>query len=322
MSHFDTASNGASVEKITIGDVDLTVNILTWGAIVQSVRLADVDHDLTLGSDNLADYEGEMRHHGSLIGPVVNRISGGRVKLGGMMHELERNQDGEHTLHSGRNATHRRNWELVTSDDQSVTLRIEMPDGYCELPGHRVVTVTYRVEAPATLSMTVKGETDDATLMNFANHSYWNLDGSDSWDGHTLRLAADHYLPTTPAFTPTGDIVAVDGTVYDLRAGAAIHPGSPDLDTNFCLSNENEPIRDVLWLTGKSGVSMTLATTAPGVQVFDAWNAQRPGRPAYEGLAIEAQHWPDAPNNRAFPSIVLRPGETYRQETSWTFNKA
>ncbi|MEP4640499.1 MAG: galactose mutarotase, partial [Yoonia sp.] len=103
--HFGTSSTGVDVEKVTISAGDLSVSILTWGAIIQDVRLAGVDHSLTLGSDDLADYEGGLRHHGSLIGPIANRISNARVKIDGMMYELERNQDGAIHLHSGAQAT-------------------------------------------------------------------------------------------------------------------------------------------------------------------------------------------------------------------------
>jgi aldose 1-epimerase len=169
------------------------------------------------------------------------------------------------------------------------------------------------------LRLDVTGTTDTTTLMNFANHSYWNLDGTDHYDGHRLWIAADHYLPTTPDDYPTGEIIAVDGTDMDFRHARTVSGGAPAFDNNFCLSDTDEPLRDVLRLTGQSGVGMTLATTCPGIQVYDGRNAQRPGRGYYEGLAIEAQHWPDAPNNRHFPSIKVTPDKPYQQTTSWTF---
>lgn len=321
LTPFGTTDRGQNVTRITLAAGDLRVDLLTWGAVVQSVRLAGVDHDLTLGSDRLADYQGDMRHHGSLIGPVVNRIGNARVRLGGMMHELERNQDGRISLHSGRNGTHLQVWDLVAASADSATLRITLPDGMCELPGNRVVTAVFTVSAPATLTLEITGTTDDTTIMNFANHCYWNLDGSACWEGNSLRIAADHVLPTDEDFVPTGEVLPVADTPLDFRDGAVPHPADPPLDNNFCLSEDSQPLRDVLWLAGARGVSMTVATTEPGIQVYDGRYAARPGRENYEGLAIEAQRWPDATNNRQFPSIRLEPGETYHQTTQWRFEK-
>jgi len=134
---------------------DLTVHILTWGAVVQDVRLAGVDHNLTCAPDALSDYQGDWCHHGALIGPIVNRISNARVKIDGMMHELERNQDGRIHLHSGKHGTHRQNWTVVDQTDTAVTLEIKLPDGMCGLPGNRVVRATYTVSAPANLLMEI-----------------------------------------------------------------------------------------------------------------------------------------------------------------------
>lgn len=302
---------------IIINAGDLTVHILTWGAVVQDVRLAGVDHSLTRGRDTLADYQGDWQHHGALIGPIVNRISNARVKIDGMMHELERNQDGRIHLHSGKHGTHRKDWTALDQSDNAVTLEISLPDGMCGLPGARAVQVTYSVSAPATLTMDITGTTDADTVMNFANHSYWNLDGSENWEGHSLKIDADHYLPGTDDNYPTGEVMDVTGTPMDFRAPRSLNVGADHFDNNFCLSDTRQPLRDVLTLRGQSGVAMTMATTETGVQIYDARTTPAP----YEALAIEAQSWPDAPNNRKFPSIRLRAGDTYAQTTQWRFTR-
>lgn len=314
MKVFGITKAGQEVHQITLSAGDLTVNLLTWGAVVQSVRLKGIDRSLTLRSDSLADYETTMRHHGALIGPVANRISTARVRLDGMMHELERNQDGRIHLHSGAQATHLQVWELREHTADSATLTLNLADGVCGLPGHRKISVTYTVTAPATLTMQVDGVTDTKTLMNFANHSYWNLDGSDSYAGHQLQIAAAHYLPCTDDACPTGEIADVGETAMDFRNGKTIAPHDPPFDNNFCLSDTKTALRDVLKLTGQSGISMTMATTEPGMQIYD-------GRPTYAGLAIEAQGWPDAPNNPAFPSITVTPKAPYQQTTRWSFER-
>lgn len=294
---------------------DLKVNILTWGALVQDVRLAGVDHSLTCAPDALSDYKGDWRYHGALIGPIVNRISNARVKIDGMMHELERNQDGRIHLHSGKHGTHRQNWTVVDQTDTAVTLEIKLPDGMCGLPGNRVVRATYTVSAPGNLLMKITGTTDVNTVMSFANHSYWNLDGTDDWSGHHLQIAADRFLPCTADNYPTGDIADVTDTTMDFRTSRQVAVGADQFDNNFCLSDTRLPLRDVLTLTGVSGVRMTLATTETGVQIYDGRDTPHP----FEALAIEAQSWPDAPNNRKFPSIRLPKGDTYEQTTQWRF---
>lgn len=318
---FGTTSTGAAVEKIHLSAGDLSVNLLSWGAILQDVRLAGVDRSLTLGSDNIVDYEGDMRHHGSLIGPIANRISTGRVQIDGMMYELERNQDGRIHLHSGAQATHRRMWDVITVTQDSAVLRCKLMDGECGLPGNRVITATFALTPPASMTLTIEGITDAPTLMNFANHSYWNLDGTDTWDEHWLQIHADRYLPATEDSCPTGDVVSVADTRMDFREPRRIGVNNPPFDNNFCLSDGRMPLRDVLTLTGQSGVGMTIATDQPGLQIYDGRNPARPGRATYEGLAIEAQGWPDAPNNPRFPSIRVTPDAPYKQMTRFSFHK-
>ncbi|MEO1641043.1 MAG: aldose epimerase family protein [Pseudomonadota bacterium] len=315
-----TTSKGEDVHEVTLAAGDLTITLITLGVAVTDVRLAGVNHSLTLGGGHIADYEGEMRHHGTLIGPIANRISTARVRIEGMVYELERNQDGRIHLHSGAQGTHRQVWQLGEITDTSATFHITLPDGICGLPGNRKITATYQIEAPATLSLAITGTTDATTLMNFANHSYWNLDGGESLAGHRLQIAADHYLPSTADDFPTGEVAEVGGTQMDFRQERVVAPIDPPLDNNFCLSDDDEPLRDVLTLTGQSGLSMTVSTTALGIQVYDARDALRPGRAAYEGLAIEAQGWPDAPTNPHFPTIKVTPDAPYRQETRWRFS--
>jgi aldose 1-epimerase len=319
MTPFGTTADGQPVHVLPLAAGDLTATILTLGACLQHLRLAGVPYPLTLGSDRVQDYQGQMRHHGTLVAPVVNRLSGAQARINGQIHRFQANQDNRHTLHAGSAGTHLHLWDVADHGPTHATLTIALPHGMGGFPGNRHLTARFEVAAPATLRMTVTAKTDAVTLMNVANHSYWNLDGSEAWDGHRLHIHADRYLPTTPDFTPTGEVWSVAGTPMDFRRPRPIAPGSPDFDTNYCLSDARGPLRDALTLTGRSGVSMTVATTDPGIQVYDGRNAIRPGRNAYEGLAIEAQFWPDAPNHAGFPGIELHPGDPWEQVTEWRF---
>lgn len=316
---FGTTAGGERVEAVTLRAGSLSARIITLGAILQSLRLDGVAHDLTLGSASLSDYEGEMRHHGSVIGPVVNRLSGARAVIDGKTHAFEANQDGRITLHAGRVGTHLKVWRLAEAGPSHAVLAIDLPDGEGGFPGNRRLTARFEALPPASLRLTLTAATDAPTLINLANHSYWNLDGSADYAGHRLTIAAERYLSSTPDFTPRGAILPVGGTPMDFRRGQRLSPGAPPLDTCFCLSDRREALRDVLWLEGSSGLRMTLATTEPGLQIYDARDARRPGGGGYEGLAVEAQFWPDAPSHPDFPSILLRPGEDWTQITEWRF---
>ncbi len=314
MAHFGTTAAGEAVEAITLRAGDLTATILTWGAVLQSLRLKDIPHDLTLGSQTLADYEGPLRYHGSIIAPVVNRLSHAQAPLNDETLHFQINFNDQHTLHSGDAGTHLKVWEILHQSQSECLLALTLPHNEGGFPGNRRITAQFQAEAPATLRLTITTQTDADTLLNATNHSYWNLDGSKDFAGHSLQITADHYLPASPEFIPTGEIRATSG-MFDFRNLKAVVPHSPDLDNCFCLSQSQQPLRDVLKLTGQSHLQMTVATTEPGIQLYDCRHDH------YKGLAIEAQGWPDAPNKPGFPSITLRAGETLRQITEWRFSQ-
>lgn len=320
VSGFGVTAGGEAVSRVVLRGGGLTVALLTRGAVLQGVWLDGVDRNLTLGSEVLADYEGKMRHHGSLVGPVVNRIAEAGAVVGGVRRSFEANWQGQHTLHSGAAGTQFKVWALGAVTEASAEMTVHLPDGEGGFPGNRQITARFEV-ADSALNLTVTATTDAETPINFANHSYWNLDGTETWAGHHLRIAADRVLAVTEALIPTGEVPAVAGTPLDLRAGRVIAPGDPVMDTAFCLSDAPQPLSEVLWLTGASGLRLTLATTEASVQVYDGRAAVRPGREVYEGLAIEAQGWPDALSQPGFPQVTLQPGALYRQHTRFSFSQ-
>jgi len=250
---------------------------------------------------------------------VVNGFPGALARVAGVAHRFEANQDGLHTLHSGSAGSHLQVWTLTATTETSATLPLTLRDGAGGFPGTRPVSATFSLPDTSTLRLHITATTDKPTLFNAANHSYWNLDGTPDWSGHTLHIDAAAYLPTTDSFTPTGEIRATAGSAFDFRTARAISPGAPPLDNAFCLATVPRALTPALTLAGQSGITMTVATTDPGIQVYDGRAAIRPGHAAYEGLAIEAQNWPDAPNHAGFPSIELYPGQTYSQTTEWRF---
>ena len=321
MKDFATSSRGDIVKQHTIKTDEMSVTLLSWGAAIYDLRLSDVDYPLTLSGETIEGYEGELLHYGTLIGPVANRIYPARVSLDGMSHELERNQDQRICLHSGAKATHRRNWQFAEATETSATLTLKLGDGECGFPGNRTISAKFEILPNATLRLKITGTTDAKTVMNFANHSYWNLDGAETYEGHQLQIDADHYLPCDDDALATGEIRAVEGGPMDFRHLRNAIPGQPAFDHNFCLSDTIRSLRPVLTLRGQSGVQMVMATNQPGLQVYDARAPHRPGKQPYEGLAFEAQGWPNAPHNPDFPSIEVTPEAPYEQVTEWRFSK-
>ncbi len=326
MRVFGTTKDGNKVHALTIGSADLTATILSYGAVLQDLRLAGVAHSLTLGSDGLEAYDGPMRYFGALVGPVANRIGGAQALIDGRICAFAANE-GTTLLHGGATGLHTRLWTVADAGPSHARLTLGLDPGDDGFPGRRDIAAEFRVAA-ATLTLTVTATTGAATLMNLANHSYWNLDGTPDTFGHTLQIAADHYLPVNAQTLPTGEVRTVSG-VFDLRAGRVID-GSEGYDHNFCLAAAPGALTEVATLTGRHGVMLRMATTEPGLQVYNgralatAPFAGHGGLPygPHAGLALEAQHWPDAPNHPGFPSVTLQSGETYSQQTCWSFTRA
>ena len=314
------------MKRHVIGTGPLSATILDQGSVLQDVRLEGVDHSLTLGSPDLGLYETKMASFGGLIGPVVNRISKAQATLDGVALTFEENKPG-YTLHSGSAGTHRKRWEVEEAGQDALALTLHLPDGEGGFPGERDLRAEWRVDG-AELTLVVEATTDRPTYMNVANHSYWNLDGSESVDGHTLHMAAERYMIHDAKGLPTGNIRPVDGSIFDFREPRAIQTGAaPHYDNNIVLADGRRELTVVAVLTGVTGTKMTMATTEPGLQIYDASKMEdlgvpdHQGRPfgAFRGLALEAQGWPDAMNHEGWPSVRLDPGRLYRQVTRWSF---
>ncbi len=328
MEVFGKLQDGTEVHRITLATDALSVAVLTHGATLQDVRLPGLDHSLTLGTGSLEPYEGKMASFGGLVGPVVNRISGAQATLDGKTYAFDAN-DGANTLHSGSAATHRKVWNVIENTPARATLSLQMPDGEGGFPGNRLTLVRYALEGSA-LTMTVRSETDAPGWINFANHSYWNLDGTGSIDGHRLTVAADRYLPDDGTGLPTGEVLDVAGTDFDFREGRRLRPSEdPTYDNNLCLAGARRELTNVALLEGTGGTLMSLATTEPGLQVYDGYKLtdlgvpDHQGRPfaAHRGMALEAQGWPDAMTHDGWPGVRIDPGTPFEQITRWTFSR-
>ncbi|MBR0557728.1 galactose mutarotase [Ciceribacter sp. L1K23] len=330
---FGTTPSGESVGRVRLEGGGLTASIVTWGAVIQDLRLARHDAPLVLGFDTLDAYLKHSPYFGATPGRCSNRIAGGRFTLDGRSYQLELNEGAYGHLHGGSDCIAVRNWTIADLAKDRVVLEITDPDGRAGYPGNCTVRATYHLKPEGTLSVVYESTTDAPTLANICQHSYFNLDGQDDALGHDLMIAADHYLPVDNRLIPTGEIKPVEGTAFDFRKLTQMKRFDGDAqvryDHNFCLSAKRQAKRSIaLARSINSGVSMEVRTTEPGVQFYAGVYLDVPvpgleGRKygPFAGFCLETQTWPDAINHENFPNAILRPGEVLRQETDYVFSK-
>ena len=294
----------------------------TRGAALTGLWLRDKPHSLVLRFADGCDHLRVPIYAGVLVGPVANRIRQGKVRIGGCCFQMTCNENGQTALHSGPEGLHVQEWAVLQKSHDVLTLKCLLPDGLGGLPGNREITASYRL-AGQTFALTVTATTDATTPINIAAHPYWNLDGLGDIATHRLQVMAGAYLPVHDLNLPTGEIASVSGTWFDFQNARPL-THDPALDVNFCLSRVPQAApRPAARLLGRDGTTLEIATTAPGLQVYGG--AHLPHQPAaletggdlkpFGAIALEPQFWPDAPAHPEFPSILLNPGQTWRQET-------
>jgi aldose 1-epimerase len=310
----------------------LEVGVVEHGARLALVRAPDRDGvlgDVVLGLD---DYSADADFLGATVGRFANRIDGGTFELDGRRYAVPCNE-GEVALHGGPDGFDRRTFTadpVVDADGaRSVTLRRTSPDGENGFPGALEVAVTYTVRG-TELAIEHTATTDAPTVVNLTNHAYWNLAGGGSVEGHLVTVPAARYLPVDGRLIPTGELAPVEGTPFDLREpvpiGARLREAHPQLlrargyDHTFVLDGATGGLAVAAHVEEpRSGRTLTMLTDQPGVQFYsgnflDGTVVLHGGTMARQGDAfcLEPQHFPNAPNEPAFASTVLRPGETYR----------
>ena len=327
---FGQMPDGTSVERYTISGGGLTARFLTYGAILQDLRLEGHDAPLVLGLNTLEDYFEHSKSFGITAGRYANRIRDGHVEIDGTSYQLDTNFIGKHLLHGGGVGLGKRVWDVAEIGADFIVLKIRAEDGEMGFPGNLDITQRFTLRAGGVLDIEMEAVTDAPTLCNLAHHSYFNL-GAETVADHLLQIEAEKYLPVDAELIPNGQQVDVAFTRFDFRTPTQIGPRSAKglIDHNFCLSQGREPLRRVATLScPASGVSMDLNTTEPGLQIFDGslLDVAVPGLDGRKmgpgaGIAMEPQIWPDSPHNPDFAQAVLRPGETYRQHTQYVFAK-
>jgi aldose 1-epimerase len=331
---FGTTQGGESVYRVEIAGGGLTASVITWGAVIQDLRLEGHEPPLVLGFDTFDAYPAHSPYFGATPGRCANRIGDGKFSIDGTSYQLELNERGVTHLHGGSDGIGRRNWTIVEHAADKVVLTVTDPDGRAGYPGNCTVTATYRLKDRGVLSVIYETTSDQPTPANVCQHSYFNLDGRDDIFGHDIMIAADHLTAVDGRLIPTGELLDLSGSPFDLREMGPVQRtledgGQVPFDHNYCLSSERVAKRSVALVRSLySGVSLEVRTTEPGVQFYAGvmLNVQVPGRDGrrygpYAGFCLETQIWPDAINHDNFPNVVLRPGEVLRQETDYVFSK-
>jgi aldose 1-epimerase len=325
------APDGTPITVHDIAAAGLRARLTSWGSVLMDLRLDGHAAPLVLGFEDPCLYLKHSPYFGATAGRYANRIAHGRFSIDGTTFQADCNFLGEHTLHGGEVSMGKRNWDTIGLSENSVTMTIGLQGGEMGFPGALRAEVTYTLcvhdDCPA-LRIDYRATCDAPTLCNLAHHSYWALDGSGDLRHHTLQVDAARYTPVDAELIPTGEIADVNGTRFDFRTPRPVLDALP-IDHNLCLGPARVARRRVAQLRSRlSGIAMDITTTEPGLQVYDGSkiNVSVPGLggrlyEAHAGVALEPQIWPDAPNHDGFPDAVLRPGETYRQTTIFSFSK-
>ena len=338
---FGVTKDGEEVRELTLDNGVLSARIITFGGTLLSLTVPGKDGpvDVVLGYDTLAEYETNGGFFGSLVGRYANRIAGGRFALNGREYTLARN-DGPNHLHGGEVGYSHRVWTVEEAAADKAVLTLDSPDGEEGYPGHLQAKVTYALEGD-TLSIRYEAVSDQDTPCNLTNHSYFTLDGQGSGSAleHTIQLYASQYTPTDETSIPLGRAEPVEGTPMDLRQPTPIgaHIGEPfqqliwgkGYDHNFVVDGQPGAMRPAAMARSRAtGVVMEVETDSPGLQFYTA-NFVEEGRRGKEGavysfrhgFCLETQHFPDTPNQPAFPSATLRAGAKYDQTTRFRFTR-
>ena len=294
--------------------------------------------DVVLGHNTIEEYEAStIRHLGSVCGRTCNRIAKGRFTLDGKEYKLATN-NGPNSLHGGVKGFNEVVWDVVRADDQTIVLSYVSPDGEEGFPGTLTTEMTYRLTDDNALEIDYKAYSDKPTIINLTNHSFFNLSGDgDAYIGdHLLTIFAETYLPSDETSIPYGDAEPVAGTPMDFRTpyaiGARIKEQFQQLifgcgyDNTYVIDRKDDGLTLCAKVVSpKTGIAMNVLTTEPGVHLYSGnWLAGEEGKksrryPKQSAVCLETQHHPDSINKPQYPSVVLRPEETFQSQTIYKF---
>lgn len=347
---FGKMPDGTAVEKYTLrNSKGMQATVITYGGTLQSLLVPDKNgkaEDVVLGFDDLDGYLKGTSYFGATIGRFGNRLADGTFSLDGKTYQVPQN-DKTNALHGGDKGFDKRIWKAEQVKDKGwvgVKLTYVSPDGEMGFPGTLKTEVTYSLNEKNELRIQYHATTDKPTVLNLTNHSYFNLAGAGNGDilDQVAMVKAAHYTPVNEKLIPTGELAPVAGTPMDftqpMALGKRIREDNPQLkfaeptqggyDFNWVLDTKGKmasAAADVV--DPKSGRRLQLFTSEPGVQLYtgnflDGTVKGKAGKiyPHWGAFTLETQHYPDAPNQKNFPSTRLDPGKAYTQTTVFKFS--
>ena len=346
-SNFQTEHMGKFSDLYTLTNENgMEVCFTNFGGRIVSIMVPDKDGkmiDVCLGHDSIADYiryGHQGCNFGALIGRYGNRIKDGKFILDGIEYQLPRNNDGNCLHGGGEVAFHNRMWDAQLVSNSSITFTTISEDGEDGFPGNLFVSVTYALTNDNAITISYEATTDRPTVINLTNHCYFCLSGDPSHDvlNEILYLNAEAYTPVDANVAVIGEIDAVENTPFDFRTPTRVGDRINDTthqqiingrgyDHNWILATEGDinAIAGILY-DPSSGIKMTIHTDQPGMQFYagnflDGSFMGKKGiaYPMRSGFCFETQHFPDSPNQPAFPSTTLYPGEKYTTTTIYKF---
>ena len=328
--------SGENMHEYTLSNqLGITVKLGTYGARILSIKTPNrsgIVEEICAGFDSPSDYYNISQYFGAVVGRVANRIRDGKFTLEGKEYQLWTDASGEH-LHGGKQGFSDKLWRSAV-DGNRIRFDYQSPDGEENYPGALSVIVWYTLEQ-RDLTIEYEATTDATTIINLTNHAFFNLNSFKTVIlDHQVRLQADSYTPVDKRLIPTGEIAPVAGTPFDFTTPIAISEnmkvgsGVDGFDHNFVFSRTNPDA--VEWLAEvtdpTSGRTLAMATTEPCVQFYTGnfFDGTVSGYCShlyrkYDAFCLEAQKHPDAINHPNFASIILRPGQVYRQKTIYRF---
>ncbi|MDX5481516.1 MAG: galactose mutarotase [Hymenobacteraceae bacterium] len=335
---FGAAPDGQEVHLYTLTNASgMTVKITNYGAIVTSIITPDREGNMgevALGFDNVNGYVPNDPHFGGIVGRYANRIAKGKFTLNGNTYTLATNNAPNH-LHGGNTGFDRVVWiaEEVPSEN-AIRLTYVSKDGEEGYPGNLRAVVTYTLTDDNGLRIDYEATTDKATPVNLTNHSYFNLSAGQEQDilNHVVTINADQFTATDETLIPTGELKSVKGTPYDFTNPTRVGERIENLqgygyDLNYVVRDGDKDLVHAATVEDPAtGRMLEVYTTQPGIQLYTAYHLDgsltghnNTTYNRYAGLCLEAQHFPDSPNQESFPSAVIRPGEKYSETTVYKF---
>lgn len=331
--------DGTNVDLFTVWSGRSEATFTSFGARLVSLKVPDRRgrvEGVVLGYDSLSPYLADKSYFGAICGRVANRIAGGTFPLDGQIIHVPIN-NGPNALHGGSNAFDQHIWTGALID-HGVEFTLVSPGGDNGFPGTLNLLVRYTFIA-GVLNIDYEATTDALTVLNVTNHAYFNLAGESSGTilNHELTLPAHHFTPIDASLIPTGELRPVHDTPFDFRQsipiGSRIDELSEQLhlaggyDHNFVFGHPGTLKETARLHDPSTGRVLTVHTTQPGMQFYSGnfIDGSMPNRRGglyrrRSGLCLETQHYPDSPNHPEFPSIQLRPGDTFRSTTIYTFS--